>query len=355
MTSPKHPSAPSTAPKNDGSKPPRRQTRPATVRASVDAFLAAMALARSANTTRAYKNGLQAFLEALRAEGIDPAAVSPARAEEDWLLPFASALKGLAPASERLYLTAVTGWYEYLAAERLAPVNLARVRLLIRQRARRPGVRLPQFPRSAIDGVIDYAMTLAHRPAKTATVRLRDLRDRAFLVTLADTGLRVHEACRLRRGDVDWAEGRGTLIGKGDREAVVRFSRRSLRALQDYFKARAALDGASHKPLATLPLFARHDRGAGKKVLPMTTTTGRAIVHIRSREALGDEAAGITPHSFRHYFVTIVLRASGGNLKLAQELARHRNIAVTQRYAHLSDDELDRGYYEIFDEGPKAR
>jgi site-specific recombinase XerC len=66
-------------------------------------------------------------------------------------------------------------------------------------------------------------------------------------------------------------------------------------------------------------------------------------------EAIGPEAVGIiTPHSFRHYFVTTVLRASG-NLKLAQELARHRNIAVTQRYAHLSDDELDRGYSEIFD------
>jgi integrase/recombinase XerC len=46
--------------------------------------------------------------------------------------------------------------------------------------------------------------------------------------------------------------------------------------------------------------------------------------------------------------VTVVLRASG-NLKLAQELARHKNIAVTQRYAHLSDDELDRGYYDIFE------
>ncbi|MCK5319167.1 MAG: tyrosine-type recombinase/integrase, partial [Anaerolineales bacterium] len=68
------------------------------------------------------------------------------------------------------------------------------------------------------------------------------------------------------------------------------------------------------------------------------------------REALGPEATGtITPHSFRHYFVTTVLRGSGGNLKLAQELARHRNIAVTQRYAHLSDDELDRGYHDIFE------
>ena len=57
----------------------------------------------------------------------------------------------------------------------------------------------------------------------------------------------------------------------------------------------------------------------------------------------------ITPHSFRHYFVSTVLRSTG-NLKMAQELARHKNISVTQRYAHLSDDELDRGYGVIFDE-----
>jgi site-specific recombinase XerD len=33
---------------------------------------------------------------------------------------------------------------------------------------------------------------------------------------------------------------------------------------------------------------------------------------------------------------------------LAQELARHKNIAVTQRYSHLSDDELDKEYLDIF-------
>jgi site-specific recombinase XerD len=65
---------------------------------------------------------------------------------------------------------------------------------------------------------------------------------------------------------------------------------------------------------------------------------------------LGPEAVGtITPHSFRHFFVTRVLTTTG-NLKLAQNLARHKNIAVTQRYAHLSDDELDKGYWEVFED-----
>ena len=119
--------------------------------------------------------------------------------------------------------------------------------------------------------------------------------------------------------------------------------------------ARAALDGASGRPLPSLPVFARHDRGAGKKIKPITTATGRNIVNQRVGEASGassqdkDLADAITPHSFRHYFVTAVLRGSGGNLKLAQELARHKNIAVTQRYAHLSNDELDQGYWEIFE------
>jgi integrase/recombinase XerC len=45
----------------------------------------------------------------------------------------------------------------------------------------------------------------------------------------------------------------------------------------------------------------------------------------------------------------MVLRGSGGNLKLAQELAQHRDTSTTQLYAHLSNDELDRGYFEIFD------
>ena len=170
------------------------------------------------------------------------------------------------------------------------------------------------------------------------------------MITLADTGLRVHEACNLRRGDIDWNEGRAVIIGKGDKQAVVRFSKRSQRALNDYLEARAKLDGASGRPLPSLPLFARHDDGAGKKIKLITTTTGRNIVTQRVKEALGDEAAGsITPHSFRHYFVTTVLLGTG-NLKLAQELARHSSIAVTQRYAHLSDDELDKGYREVFEE-----
>lgn len=312
-------------------------------------FLQSVSLSRSENTARSYGNALRSFMLVLEEHNIN-GTTEINQLSEDSVSWFAVALKRYSPATEQMYLTAIAGFFEYLAAERLLDPNLPRVRLLIRQRSRKPGQRLPQFPRKNIELIINYAINLANTVTQSEIDHLRNLRDRAFLLTLADTGLRVHEACKLTRGDIDWNEGRALLVGKGDREAVVRFSSRSLTALRDYLGIRSKKDGTSGKPLTSLPLFARHDRGAGKKISAITTTTGRNIVAQRVVEAIGSEAAGsITPHSFRHYFVTTVLRGSGGNLKLAQELARHKNIAVTQRYAHLSDDELDQGYWEIFE------
>lgn len=320
---------------------------------TIHKYLSTVKTARSEHTARTYANALSVFSRVLKERWLDPDKTPTDKLSEDAIAWLASYLKNFASATERLYLTAVAGFYEYLAAERLAEINLPRLRLLIRQRARRPGIRLPQFPAEDIERVINFMSdpaTLLMPPGEDSeNLRLREIRDRAFLLTLADTGLRVHEACALRRGDIDWNEGRAVIIGKGDKQAVVRFSTRSMKALKDYLSLRATLDGGSGRPLPSLPLFARHDKGAGKKVKPITTTTGRNIVTERVIQILGKEAEGrITPHSFRHYFVTTVLRGSG-NLKLAQELARHSNIQVTQRYAHLSDDELDKGYYEIFE------
>jgi len=321
-----------------------------TVDISIAQFLDSIRRSRSINTYKTYKNGLALFTQSLKSKDIETDILPVSDLTEDSVSHFADFLKDLAPSSERLYLTAVTSFYEYLAAEKLAEVNLPRIKLLIRQRARRPGVRLPQFPNDDIEKVLNQIDTIGTSPTEDHTHYLINLRDRAFLLTLADTGLRVHEACKLLRGDIDWNEQRAIVIGKGNREDIVRFSDRAIQSLRKYLQERQKIDGASGRDLVRLPLFSRHDMGKGSKIAPLTTTSGRNIVHTRVAQILGTEAVGtITPHSFRHYFVTKVLRGSG-NLKLAQELARHRNIAVTQRYAHLSNDELDRGYYDIFED-----
>lgn len=322
-----------------------------TISEAIEAYLESVSLARSANTARTYRNAMTAFRATLADHGLPTTSSVITDLRENAISWFASDMKVFSPATERLYLTAITGFYQFLVAENLADLNLPRLRLLIRQRSRRPGIRLPQFPRNDIEEILSYANKVEFAEASDDRESLRNLRDRAFLLVLADTGLRVHEACKLRRGDIDWTENKAVITGKGNRQAVVRFSKRSISALRHYLNARGQLDGSSGRPLTALPLFARHDRGAGKRVTRITTRTGQNIISKRVGEALGDQAVGtITPHSFRHYFVTTVLRGSGGNLKMAQELARHKNIQVTQRYAHLSNDELDRGYWDIFNE-----
>ena len=319
-----------------------------TINDAVNLYLDSVKLARSEHTYRAYKTALSYFLSILADHSI-LGEDSVSTLSEDAVAWFATELKNYSPATEQLYLTAAAGLYEFMSAEQIATPNLPRVRLLIRQRGRRSGIRLPQFPRESIEKIIHHLTTHTTPLIDDINARLRYLRNTSFILCLADTGLRVHEACALRRGDIDWNEGKAIIIGKGDREAIVRFSDRSLRALRAYLQARSELDGHSGRPLPSLPLFSRHDRGAGKKVKPITPTTGRNIVAEVVADVLGEDSVGkITPHSFRHFFVTTVLRASGGNLKLAQSLARHRNIQVTQRYAHLADDELDRGYHDIF-------
>ena len=320
------------------------------IRESITNYLESVKLSRSWNTFITYRNAMNNFIETLKNNNIEINDQPPSAIKENAIAWFAKDLKNRAATTEQLYLTAVKGFYDYLVAENIVNYNLPKIKLLIKQRSRRQGKRLPQFHSREITKLLEYYNKKNISAIKDKRAILRALRDKAILVTLADTGLRVHEACNLRRGDIDWNEGKALIIGKGNKQAIIRFSRRSQRALKTYLKARAKIDGNSGRPLTSLPLFARHDKGAGKKIKPISTTTGRNIVADRVKEALGEEAAGtITPHSFRHYFVTKVLITTG-NLKLAQRLARHQNIAVTQRYAHLSDSELDKGYWQVFEE-----
>jgi len=321
-----------------------------TLSETIHNFLETIKLARSHNTYLSYRNAMRNFTLCLEDHGIYLENAEIHSISEEVIAWFAEDLKNYSPATEQLYITAVKSFFDYLVAEELTTINLTKIKLLIRQRTRRMGKRLPQFPADSISQILEDYEKAGESNIQDEKIQLRALRDRAFLITLADTGLRVHEACALRRGDIDWNEGKALIIGKGDQQAIVRFSRRAQNAIRQYLQKRSSLDGKSGKTLASLPLFARHDKGAGKKIKPITPSTGRNIVAERVREVFGEEAVGtITPHSFRHYFVTRVLTTTG-NLKLAQNLARHKNIAVTQRYAHLSNDELDKGYWEVFED-----
>ncbi len=199
-----------------------------------------------------------------------------------------------------------------------------------------------------IEQIIEYCMA-------TAPKDILDARNFAFVVFLADTGLRVHEACKLQRGDIDWSQLHGVIIGKGDKQATFRISDRAARLVGHYLDLRVEQDGAQNIPLYRLPVFARHDDGAGKVIKHMTTTTGRNITTEMVLRVLGeklDPQKPITPHKFRHYFIDRA-RQRGG-VMLAKGLARHESIQTTEGYFHLKDEELDQGYEEMFSDNGKA-
>lgn len=324
-----------------------------TISAAIEGYLRMVERARSKATVRAYRTALGVFSQMLETKTFKAESAPITALTEKQFGKFIEHLNVYSVATEQLWLQAVKGFYLYLDSEELIKVNQSRLTVLVRQRARRPGVRIQQSEMSDIDRLLDQVQQvenlLVSADENASDLKLRAARDRALILTLADTGFRIHEACNLRRGDINWTEGYAVIIGKGNKQAVVRFTTRSLQALKDYLSERATLDGSSGKPLTSLPLFARHDKGAGKKVKPITPTTGRNIVEERVEQFLGHEFVGkITPHSFRHYFVTAALRGTG-NLVIAQRLARHKNIQVTQGYTHLSDDELDKAYYEVFE------
>lgn len=248
--------------------------------------------------------------------------------------------------TQALYSVGVSRFLDYLVYNDLSTINLEKVRIAKSNLAKQNRPSMKTISMADVDEILESADMVIEHSFDNERAKLRAYRDRAFLLTLADTGLRVFEACELKRGDINWDEGRAIIIGKGKKQGVIRFSDRSLAAIKDYLSVRAEADGSSGKPLASLPVFARHDKGASTRIEPIETMTGRNIIKDWVMRVFG-EAKPITPHSFRHYFVTTVLRATG-NIKRAKVLARHSDISITDRYAQVDDDEADQTYYEIF-------
>lgn len=308
-----------------------------TIQQAINKWLGSVGAARSHNTYKTYRRAARFFSHTLKKRRTPISKTPVSKLDHRAIVGLCDDLKRLAPASERLYLQAILKFYKYLAAEEMANVNIEKVRLQIEMHSRRAGERMIQFDLKAVETLLERIEDL--KPAAKNPQRLIDLRDKAFLLTLPATGARVSEAIGLKRGDINWKKKQAVIIGKGNKQAAIIFDDLSLKAIKTYLDTRAPLDGNTGVPLLSLPLFARHDPGSGKKVNAISITTGENIVKRRVRQLLSDEeTARITPHVFRHYFVTLFYRATK-DLKQAAEQARHSNIQTTSRYAHLEDSE----------------
>ena len=303
-------------------------------------------------TRKQYKTALRRFQEYLEDQlDIDPKESALESITLTVARNFVTSLKHYAPSTERVYTYALYGFLDELVADPEIDfsMDMYQLRGHGRKRLRKPPKRLPIFPKDDIELLLDHIIDLQHSAGMSDSDKLHILRTKALILTLADTGLRIHEACKLRRGDLDRKSLKAVVTGKGDKQALVRFTPRAVEAIDIYLKARQRYDGASGKRLDSIPIFIGHDHRGFKHMKALSTNAGRRFLAEVVATVLGeDNKNSITPHMLRHYFVTRAMVESGGNLRVAQELARHSELSTTERYAHLNEEELDAEYEKIF-------
>ena len=325
-----------------------------TITECLDLFLSGIKDARTENTYRHHVSAAKNFKQSLLDNDLDPNKTPIELLTEEHISKFITGLKKRSKGTEQVYITDMKKFYLFLGDENVRQFNYPRIVRLIKFRKRKPPVRLPQFPEDDIKEFLEHIDDIINpeHPFEKDSEKLRAYRDRAFIITIADTGMRVSEICGLIIGSVDRRKGITIILGKNNEEAVVRFTKRSLKAIREYLDLRYQHDMKFGTQRASLPVFIRHDQGASRRnVAPMSTSNARSmIMKVRIPEILKRRPEiKISPHSFRHFFVTQIYKKTKDVL-LAKGLARHKNIETTKIYTHLDDDDLDKGYHDVFGE-----
>lgn len=161
-----------------------------------------------------------------------------------------------------------------------------------------------------------------YRVIRTALLE-HDRRNRAIILTLLLTGVRVSELIGLKPADVIISERKGTLTvrGKGNKTRTIPLPSDLRDCLAEYIVEKRA---------AAQWLF---DSQRSEQI------TVKGVQHLCA--AIGEKAKveGLTPHVLRHTFCHDLV-AQGVNVFLVAKLAGHAKIETTMIYAQPGEEEL---------------
>lgn len=284
------------------------------MRALIDQFLDYISLERglSPNTRAAYAADLRKFIRFLEARKISTLNSVTRKHLLDFLIG-AKEQRLSANSISRLFVS-VKVWMRYLHQESLLANNVAEV-----MDSPKLWKVLPETL-----SVKEVERLLA---APTGD-KPQAIRDRALLEIFYATGLRVSEVCQLTLDDLHFDAGYLQCVGKGQKERVVPFSKRSGTILSRYLdqvRPGMTLDPANRRVFLTR-LGKPFDR--------------RSVWKLIKRYAL---KAGITkpisPHTLRHSFASHLLH-NGAPLRVIQEMLGHADITTTQIYTHVDPSRL---------------
>lgn len=174
--------------------------------------------------------------------------------------------------------------------------------------------------------LLSYAATRTREEKSPAAIR-----DWAILETIYATGIRVSEVCSLDTTSIDQQGMTLRVIGKGNKERVVPFTRACLSALQAWL---------SHgRPSLAIPEAGRalFVGDKGRRIDPRVI---RAMIHRMCAQA---GVRDLAPHALRHTAATHIL-TGGADLRAVQEMLGHSSLQTTQRYTHVDAQRLSAIY-----------
>jgi integrase len=165
-------------------------------------------------------------------------------------------------------------------------------------------------------GITDTEMQAITERIRSLPLSPDSARLRAILCLLGLQGLRQIEVTRLDVSDLDLAHKTALVRGKGsDDKEPVDLHPETVRSIQEYLETNRLADG---------PLFVGRSNNSRR----LTTRGLRLIIG----QILKDLGIGKTVHGFRHYFVTCLIRAYGGDLLTVAQYTRHRSLEMLQVY-----------------------
>lgn len=157
-------------------------------------------------------------------------------------------------------------------------------------------------------------------------------RDSALFEMMYSSGCRVSEMASLKMTDFSADYTSAKIRGKGNKDRRVFFSDNAVNALKKYLLVRKAVvvqDKIVHQ------VFLNQK---GKAL------TAHGIRYIIARySSVEGTNKPVTPHAFRHTFATSLL-SNGADVRIVQELLGHASISTTQRYTHVTTEQLIKMY-----------
>lgn len=162
-----------------------------------------------------------------------------------------------------------------------------------------------------------------------------DARNKAIFELFYSSGLRISELINLEMSNVDLDECLIRVMGKGKKERIVPIGDYAKAALDDYINNYRSIINKKN----TSYIFLNSTGGVLSR---------QYIFKLIKQECIKKGIKkNVSPHTLRHTYATHLLK-NGADLRIIQELLGHENLATTQIYTHLDNEQLHNDYNEYF-------